>query len=515
MIYFMGLDIGTSGLKAGMIDTQGNVTASAYWKTRCVSTEPGRMKQNVVEILTDTLKIVKEVIQKAQVKSEDVGAVVLDGQMAGIVGVDEEFASVTGLDSNLDMQSEKYNSVMHDRFGELLTKITCGSPLNGQKVLKWKRDYPEVYQKVYKFVTLNGYVAGRMAGLSGEDAFIDHTLLAFFGLESARELNWSEEMCEILDVEMEKLPTVVPSYKVVGYINKQTADLSGLKQGTPVLAGAGDQAAGFLGVGILEPGQIIDVTGSSTLLSMCVNGFIPDLKNSTIMYIPSVKKDIYYAFTYINGGGMSLPWYVESILGGGAPSDKGLYDELTELASRLPPGSDGLIFIPYFGGRQCPFDVRVRGGWLGLNWGHRREHLYRAVLESIAYDSYLGFQAIMEMFPDLKAGEILVSGGGSKNSLWNQIKADVFGVNFRRLEGYEYAIRGCGMIAAYGCGVYSDLESAISHMSGSREGNIFFPNKESNRKYARYCEIFKQILSRDLQLTLYHLLDASTSENCS
>jgi xylulokinase len=514
-MYFIGLDIGTSGLKAGVINEEGVIVASAYWETKRVSSEPGRMEQDIDEILTHSLKITKTVMERAEVESREIGAVVLDGQMAGIIGVDREFTSITGLDSNLDLQSEKYNLMMHERFPDLLAQVTCGSPLNGQKILKWKQDYPETYEKVHKFVTLNGYVAGKLAGLKGDDAFIDHTLLAFFGFESARDLSWSEELCERLEVDREKLPEVVPPHRVVGTIDKRAAQLSGLKQGTPVLAGAGDQAAGLIGMGMLEPGLMVDVSGSSTLLFVCVDGFVPDVKNRKIMYIPSVEQGIYYAFTYINGGGMSIPWYVEDILGKGAESEADRYAALTELASRVPPGSNGLLFIPYFGGRQCPFDVSLRGGWLGLTWGHKREHLYRAILESIAYVNYSGFRAITQMFPAVRATEILVAGGGAGNDLWNQIKADVFGVTYRKLKGYEYAIRGCGMIAAYGCGVFDDFGSAISHMSPGKQGEIFLPDNEKNAVYASYCDIFEKIFSRDLRETLYSLLDVATGEHFS
>jgi len=511
-MYFIGLDIGTSGLKAGIVDLHGNIIESVYRPKKYVSKEPGRMEQDIDEILTDTLKIVRDVTQKSNIDSGDIGAVAIDGQMGGIVGVDRVFTSITGLDSNLDLQSEKYNIWMHESFDNLLARVTCGSPLNGQKIIKWKREYPEVYKKICRFVTLNGYVAGKMAGLKGDNAFIDYTLLSFFGFENAKDLDWSYELCRQLEVDKEKLPRVVPPFSIVGYIDKTSADLSGLKQGTPVMAGAGDQPAGLLGMGILEPGLVVDVSGSSTCLFVCVDRFIPDLKNKTVMYIPSIAKGIYYAFTYINGGGISLSWYVDNIIGRGPAEDKDCYTELAESASHLPAGSDGLIFIPYFGGRQCPFDIRIRGGWLGLNWGHRREHLYRAILEAVAYDSYLGFERIIEIFPDIKISEILSSGGGSRNNLWNQIKADVFGKNIRRLEGFEYAIRGCGMIAACGCKVYSDIHSAVSKMCGNYEGDIFSPNRENNSIYMQFHEIFKNAISRELGKIFYGLLDVSIGE---
>jgi xylulokinase len=512
-MYLIGLDIGTSGLKAGIVDLHGNVVESVYQPKKYVSKSPGRMEQDIDEILTDTLEIVKDVIRKAKLEKIEIGGIAIDGQMGGIVGVDRELTSITGLDSNLDLQSERYNTWMHERFENLLARITCGSPLNGQKILKWKREYPEVYKKIDKFITLNGYVAGKIAGVKSENAFIDHTLLAFFGFENAKDLSWSEEVCGQLEVDKEKLPRVVSPCSIVGHVDKKYSDLCGLKQGTPVMAGAGDQSAGLLGMGVLEPGLTVVVFGSSTLLFMCADEIVPDLENKAVMYMPSVDKDFYYAFTYINGGGISLSWYMDTIIRGDASGDEEWHAGLANLAARIPPGSDGLLFFPYFGGRQCPFDVRFRGGWLGLNWGHRREHLYRAILEAVAYDSYLGFERIREQFPGAKIDEILATGGGAKNNLWNQIIADVFGKNIRRLKGFEYAIRGCGIIAACGCGAYRDLGSAVSGMCGGGGGDLFSPSTANNLTYKKYYGVFKNAVSGELRNTFHALSGAAARDH--
>jgi xylulokinase len=504
-VYFIGLDVGTSGLKAGVIDHRGNIISSEYWETSYKSKEPSRMEQDVDEILKNTIAITKEIVDKSEVMSGDIGGVVLDGQMGGVIGIDSEFNSITGLDMNLDMQSEKYNVYMHEKFGNLLSRTTCGSPLNGQKILKWKRENPETYRQINKFVTLSGYIAGKMAGLHGKDAFIDYTLLAFFGLENAKDLTWSDELCSNLGIERQKLPDIVNPQQIIGGVDQRIAGECGLKTGTPIFAGAGDQAAGLLGAGLITPGSVTDVSGSSTLLFLCVDRFVPDTTNSTVMYIPSVKQGIYHAFTYINGGGISPTWFLDVFMGDKGCKHEDRFSDLAVVASKLPPGSDNLIFIPYFGGRHCPYDIKLRGGWIGLNWGHKTEHLYRAILEAIAYDNCLGFSRLKEVFPDIEIDEILVTGGGSNNPLWNQIKADVFGKRFKRLGGYEFAIRGCGMIAAYGAGIYHDLDSAVSEMGGEIEGEVYYPDMKNNEKYLKYFDIFQNIIKRDLQKT-FHLL---------
>jgi len=510
-MYFLGIDLGTSGIKAGIITAQGELLASSYWETKIISNKPGEMKQSIDDFLLNTLKIIKEVVQKAGISAKLIAGLAMDGQMGGVIGIDENYESVTGLDMNLDMSSSKYSIFMHERLGINLTKITCGSPLNGQKILWWKDEHPGVYKQIRKFITLNAYVAGRMASLESNKAFIDHTLLAFFGLESAADLSWSKEICSELDVDPEKLPRIVKSWEKIGVLTSECAGICGLNQGTPIFAGCGDQAAGFLGAGFIHKDTVFDVSGSTSLISRYVDNFVPDVEKRTVMYIPSVKQGAYNAFVYINGGGINLNWFVENIIGKtDADSDKNkLYDILSAEAEDVPPGSDGILFIPYMGGRQCPFDTRIRGGWLGLNWGHKRGHLYRAILEAIAYTNRQGVERMREMFPEIKINQVYVTGGGAKNDLWNRIKSDVIGLPYESIEGYDAAIRGGCMIAAYGLGTYKDWETVITNMKNNKKENDYYPDMNNYRKYSNYFDVYKNIFEKTLQETMHESMNVN------
>ena len=508
-MYFIGVDLGTSGLKAGIIDEYGNIISSSYWETTFTSAQPGQMEQNIDDFFNNTLQIIGEIVEKAKIIPSEIGGVVIDGQMGSVIGIDREYNSVTGLDMNLDLSSEKYNVYMHQNFGDLLAGVTCGSPLNGQKIMWWKEVNPDFYKHIYKFITLNGYIAGKLAGLKADEAFIDHTLLAFSGIDDARELDWSEEICDRLNIDMSKLPEVVSPWKIVGGIDKKSAVKCGLKEGTPVFAGAGDQAVGFLGTGLIQPGSLIDVSGSSTILSLCVDRFVPDIENHAVMYIPSVKKGLYYAFTYINGGGIALKWFMDEFCGRNKNNIqltvKDAYDEITKKAARVPPGSGGLLFIPYFGGRQCPYDSSIRGGWIGLNWGHRKEYLYRAILESIAFDFRLGYKHIKNIFTEIDIHDILVTGGGSKSEIWNQIKADVMGMRYIRLGSYEYNLRGCGIIAAFGSGLYDTIDSAVLKMENNMYEKIYVPDMDNHKIYTQYFHVFENAFQKNLIDTFHSL----------
>lgn len=260
------------------------------------------------------LGIIKDILEKSKISSKNIASISLSGQMGGVIGIDKNFNSITGLDMGLDIRSEKYNDYIHKKFKKQLRGITCGSPRNIPKILWWKNENPEIYKRIIKFVTLSGYIGGKLTGLLGSEAYIDYTTLSFFGGEDILKLDWSDEICKLLDLDMRKLPKVVPPWEVIGKLNKSSAEKCGLLNGTPVVYGAGDQPAGWLGTGLLTPGVMLDVSGSLVILFLVVDRFIPDIENGSVMYIPSIIPNIYYAFVYINGGGICLRWFRDHFL---------------------------------------------------------------------------------------------------------------------------------------------------------------------------------------------------------
>lgn len=501
-VYFVGIDLGTSGIKAGIVDSDGKILAREYWDTELTSSGPGRMEQDPDAFYHTTLKIIKSALGKSGVDSSDVAGLAIDGQMGGIIGIDCNFQSLTGLDMGLDIRSEKYNACIHEEKGERLASITCGSPRNTPKMMMWQREQPDIYKKICKFVTLSGYVTGKIAGLSGEEAFIDYTLLSFFGNEDAHRLCWSKELTRAFELDMEKLPRVVDPWEIIGTLTKEAAAESGLQTGMPVMAGAGDQPAGYLGAGFLRPGQLLDVSGSTTLLCCSVDRFQPDTEKHTVMYMPSVVKGKYTAFTYINGGGITLKWFRDEFAAGLS------WEELTEKVKQLPPGSEGLLFVPYFGGRQCPYSAEMRGSWTGLNWGHKKEHLFRSLLEGLSYDYAFGLENVYRLFPDIDSKAIDGTGGGAKNPVWNRIKADILGLPYAQLADYQFALRGCAIIIGYSLGIFTDMEKAAARMNEENTRTYFEPDPVRTKAYRPYYETFKQVFSASTEEVMKRLYRA-------
>ncbi len=506
MKYLLSGDLGTSGIKIGLVSEAGELVESTYQSVRYHTQGSGRVIQRVETFLDETLRLIRLIIEKSQVDPRDIVALSLSSQMGGIIGVDKTFVAITGLDMGLDLLSERYNRWFQDRYADFVNLKSCGSPRNFPKILWWKRERPEIYEQVVKFVTLNTYVVGRMAGYKNQDVFIDYTLLSFFGNEDMVKRAWSEELSQELGVSVDKLPRIVPPWTIVGKVSSEIAEKCGLLGGTPIVAGAGDQPAGFLGGGFCEFGTLVDVSGSSTLLSLYVPFPVRERDNPVVMYMPSVIPGEYHAFTYINGGGTTLNWFVEEFASGDDREE--MYRELTERSEVLPLGSEGLIFLPYFGGRQCSYDDTIRGGFIGLSWWHKREHLFRSILESLAYNQALGFSALHRLFPWFSSWKVFAMGGGTRNRLWNQIKADVLNIQYIPVDDYKFPLLGNAIIAGYGIGLWDNLVP-FSLRREEVYPTTFYPNRDNNRVYREFLSIYERLITSPLSKTFLLLRELS------
>jgi xylulokinase len=220
--------------------------------------------------------------------------------------------------------------------------------------------FPDTARRVEKFVILAGYVAARMAGLPADEAFVDTTYLTATGIADVARATWSEDLCASLSIPLAKLPRIVSSTEVIGSLTPESAARCGLLAGTPIVAGAGDQPAGFLGAGLVRPGMLIDVAGTYPVLSLCTDRFVPDMEGRTVEVWPSAMPGLWHAMTFIIGGGLTHRWFADMV-GHGEGADPSAqareYADLDAAAGALPPGSEGVLFLPHLGGRACPPDT--------------------------------------------------------------------------------------------------------------------------------------------------------------
>jgi xylulokinase len=489
----IGVDLGTSAVKAGLYRTDGTLVAGASTEVPLYYPRPGVVEQENEDFYTCAAQVVSRCLRESGVDPRQVAAIAFDSQMAGVGSVDEDYRPATRFDSWLDMRCQPYIEQLERECGELITRLTGCPPTcdHGPKILWWQHERPQDYRRVRKFLMPAGYVAGRMAGLRGDEAFIDYTFIHFSALSDARAGTWSQELCLRLGVEPEKLPRIVAPWTIIGEVTDEAARDFGLAPGTPIAAGCGDTAAGALGAGIVWPGMVLDTAGTAAVLMGCTEQYAPDVRNRALLVMRSVIPGLWNPLAYIAGGGLALRWFRDEFYSRGGSRQlidgDDLYAMMSEEAAQVPPGAEGLLFCPHLGGRVCPAEPAMRGAWVGFSWGHRRAHFCRAVLESVAFEYAYYLRVLRELIPGLSLTEARVIGGGARNSLWNQIKADVLGVPYQRLKRAEFATWGSAMVAGRAVGLFTDLaETAMA--TTSVDGGPAAPSSDATSVYQRLAE---------------------------
>jgi xylulokinase len=491
--YLIGVDLGTSATKAALYLPDGTLVAESSVDVPLYYPHPGTVEQDTDDFYRTAAQAVRSCLSQSGIDARQVAAIAFDSQMAGVGSIDEEFHPATRFDSWLDMRCQPYIEQLDREYGDQITRLTGCPPTcdHGPKILWWQHEHPDDYARIAKFIMPAGYVAGRMAGLKAEAAFIDYTFIHFSALSDAQTGQWSPELCTRLGVDAVRLARIVAPWEIIGEVKAEAGRDFGLAEGTPIAAGAGDTAAGALGAGIVHAGMLFDTAGTAAVLSGCTDRFVADVQQRALLTMRSVVPGLWNPLAYIAGGGLIQRWYRDTFFntlnGQPQPSGEELYTQMAELAARIPPGAEGLFFSPHLGGRICPAGPAMRGAWEGFSWGHTQGHFIRAMLESVAYEYAYYLSILRELIPNLNLVEARVIGGGARNSLWNQIKADVLGVPFQRLQRGEFATWGCALIAGYAVGLYRDLANAAEAASG-QDGEPFHPDSQVHTVYQPLIE---------------------------
>lgn len=495
--YLIGVDIGTNGTKTAIYDISGNLVSDTFEESKLYYPEPGAVEQDLEEIYISVINTIKECVEKSDINTKNIAAIAIDGQMAGICGIDDKWSPITPYDSWLDTRCAPYITKLKSQ-EERIISIVGGPPsfTHGAKMLWWKYEKPEVFKRIRKFIMPSVYVAGKLSNLKAEDAYIDYTYIHFSCLADNINARWSEDLCKEFGLPIEKLPKIIKPWQIIGKLSNEAAKLTKLNSGIPIAAGCGDTAATMLGAGFNKPGMIFDVAGTASVFAICIDRFVPDVENKTLFTGRLVPEGLWYSLAYINGGGLNLRWFRDKIISNELNRNKiigeDLYSALEKLALKVEPGSERLVFIPHLGGRICPSRPSLRGCWIGLNWRHSIGHLYRSILEAVAYEYAIYRDIEKRLVPELKFEVARVIGGGSRSKLWNQIKSDVIGIPYERLEREEFGTMGSAILAGYSVGLFDNIKEISDKFN-----NVLYsihPDPEISKIYQEYINYYKFLL---------------------
>jgi xylulokinase len=489
----LGVDVGTGATKAALYDLAGGLRGSASVPTRLHRPSPGAVEQDPAEMEAEVDAAIRGALADAGADGGDVAALALDGQMAGVMFVDDAGRAVGPFDSWLDTRCDPDVAALRPH-AERIALLCGGYPTYsaGPKLLWWQRERPDELRRARAMVMPSAYLAGRLCGLSGAEAYADPTYLHFSCLADTAAAAWSDELVALLDVPDRLLPRIVETTAVVGQVTPEAASRSGLRAGTPVAAGCGDTAAGVLGAGVVHPATALDVAGSASVLAVCVAEFRPDARERMLLTARTALPGRYYALGYVQGGGLNLGWFRDAFARDLADlSADEAFAALDAEAALVPPGADGVAFAPHLGGRVTPNDPHQRGLWHGFGWSHGRGHLYRALLEGVALEYGLYLRGIRRLHPGLGPLVIHAVGGGARSALWGGIKADVLAASYRPLRRQEGGALGCALLAGQAVGLL-DAATAAERWGGFDAG----PDPEPDRSavYAALIADYAELL---------------------
>ena len=488
-MHLLGIDVGTGGTRALIVDEAGHVISSATEEHEpFASPRIGWAEQNPEDWWRACGLAVRNALHKAGLDGSRIGCVGFSGQMHGAVMLDARDAVVRPALIWCDVRTEKQCRELTGKIGaERLIRLTCNPALPNFTLPKflWVRENePENWGRVRSVMLPKDYVRFRMTGKRTIDvADASGTLL----LDVANRC-WSREVMEETGIEERMLPRLYESQEICGKVTVAGASATGLKAGTPVVAGAGDQAAGATGMGIVAPGAVSATIGTSGVVFAATDRPALDSKGRLHTFCHAVPGR-WHVMGVTQAAGLSLRWFRDRF-GAGTEDGRDPYERLTEEAANIPAGSDGLLWAPYLMGERTPhLDPNARGALIGLTASHTRGHVIRAILEGVAFSLKDSFMLFAEM--GVPVNRIRLGGGGARSPLWRQIQADVYGREVEIVEAEEGAAYGAAILAGVGAGKWASVDVACDQVI--RIAQVVKPQPEAMEQMAKQHEIFRKI----------------------
>jgi xylulokinase len=483
-MYWMGVDVGTGGTRALLVDSGGKEVAAVTAAHEDMRMEqPLWAEQRPEDWAQAAVQAIRGVLAKTGVSGDDVRGVGMSGQMHGLVILDRNNAVIRPALIWCDQRSQPQVDFINAKLGKQeVLEYTANPMLTGFTLPKllWVRDHePREFERVRKMLLPKDYVRFTLTGEFASEVS-DASGTAVFDVVHRR---WSFEMMDALGLDRDILPMCTESSEVSSTLSAQAAALTGLKAGTPVVGGGGDQAASAVGNGIVESGVVSCTLGTSGVVFAHMEKVAYDTQGRVHTFCHAVR-DKWHVMGVTQGAGLSLQWLRNQLAPGAT------YDSLTEEAAAAPAGSQGLFWLPYLMGERTPhLNAQARGGWIGLTAKHTRADLIRSVIEGVSYSQKDGLDVVEQL--GVAVSSVRASGGGARSLFWRQILADVFGKRVARLETQEGSAYGAALLAMVGTGEYASVPEAC--LATIREADSVEPRAAESALYARAHEVYRAL----------------------
>lgn len=493
MSLLLGLDLGTSGVKILVADEDGTVVATTDREYPLANPDVGWSEQDPADWREATIDGITGILDDPAVDPDAIEALGLTGQMHGSVFLDDAGnvlrPAILWNDTRTTEQCEEIEErVGYDRLIELASNPAFEG-FTAPKILWVMQNEPEVFEATDKILLPKDYIRYELTGDFATDVSdASGTLLLDVG-----ERDWSDEILETLDIPRSTMPEVYESPEVTGTVDDTIAEQTGLPADTPVVAGAGDNAAGAVGTGVITDGEAWGSIGTSGVVFVATDDERTDPKGRVHTFCHAVPGKWHVMGVMLAAGG-AFSWFADAV---GGPEDlvadqlgRDQFEVLTDEAATAEPGSEGLIFLPYINGERTPHrDADARGVFFGMSNRHDKAHLVRSVLEGVTYGLRDSLSIVRDLGVD--TGQLKASGGGAKSPLWKQIQADIFDADILTPSVQEGPAYGSALLGGVGAGVYDSVEDASDRAVDVVDR--VEPIAEHTRAYDEYYDVYRSL----------------------
>ena len=493
--YLVGIDVGTTGAKALVVDLKGNLLGSGYREYPCIYPKPNWVEQDAELVIQKTFQACSDAVSVSGVDANEIISVGFSTQRATFCLLDDDMSVIGGnfyvwQDNRALSEMDYIESIIPARELYQIVGMPITPTFSFSKVVWVMRNDPERYKKARYISLMPDYVLYRF----GADEFCcEVTNACCSSLIDVHELRWSDDIIDNYGIDREKLPPLVRPGTLVGKIRREVAALTGLAEGTPISTGTGDQQCAAVGAGVVEPGFAELTLGTSGVLVVATEK--PVLPDSGIMMVPASGAWGLYDVEGIQLGAASSYRWLRDELGGlerswGDEIGENPYTLMEQHVHKSPVGANGIIFLPFMSGSGCPhWDVHAKGVFAGLTFSHTKSDMVRAVMEGITLEAKDIYRAMQDI--GVKITRLAATGGAANSPIWQQVMADMFNIEIHKLKVSEATTLGAAILGGVGAGVFKDASDGVSHIVHYEEAVL--PIEEHVEKYERLYELYTNI----------------------
>ncbi len=490
----LGIDIGTSACKVAVFNKEGDVIGSASGDYQVYYPKPGWVEQDPDEWWEAVCKAIKQMLTEYKINPEEIKGVGIDGQSWSAIPIDKDGKVLANTPIWMDTRASDICKRLNEAIGEDEIFGLAGNSMQPSyttpKILWYKENMPDVYTKIYKILQSNSFIAYRLTGVCSQEMSQGYGLHCF----DMRTGTWDKEMCDKLGIPFSFLSEIYQCHDVVGTVTKTAADQSGLLEGTKVVAGGLDAACGTLGAGVLHAGETQEQGGQAGGMSICIDQYAADPR---LILSYHVVPDKWLLQGGTVGGGGVMRWmekefgqYEREVAKEGGPSS---FIQFNEIAEKIEPGCDGLVFLPYMSGERSPiWDPDAKGVFYGLDFSKTKAHMIRAGMEGVAFA--LKHNLDIGEQTGAYVEELLAMGGSANSLLWTQIKSDITGKPITVPSSDTATTLGAVILAGVGIGMYESFEEAVNLTV--KKTRHHEPNMENHEKYQKNYEIYLELYEK-------------------